>query len=89
MKHLNNNFTDYDFLLLGKLNQIKTTLIHSLLIKGLTAVLRIKNEVNKLFTLNFAWVIGDEVNQHSYVEAFVNNPSPLTHENFKWRCSRG
>ena len=88
MKYLKKNYAGYVFLLLRKFNLVTKMLIATSKLRS-TDVLCIKNEANNLFAINFAWVIGGGLLQRTNVEAFVNNPSPLTHENIKWRCSRG
>ena len=88
MKYLKKNYVDDVFLLLRKFNLVTKMLIVTSKLRS-TDVFCVKNEANKMFAINFAWVIGGGLLQRINVEAFVNNPSPLTHENFKWRCSRG
>ncbi len=88
MKYLKKNYAGYVFLLLRKFNLVTKMRIATSKLRS-TDVLCIKNEANNLFAINFAWVIGGGLLQRTNVEAFVNNPSPLTHENIKWRCSRG
>jgi len=93
MQYLKKNFVDTGFLLLRSLYQIKKMLSFYLFneneTKNSTDVFCFKNEANKLSASNFAWVFGDGIVQCIHTVSFVNNPSPLTHENIKWRCSRG
>lgn len=87
MKYLNQNYVAYVFLLLRKHKFINKLLIITSGFNRSIGELCIKNEANKLFVINFAWVTGGGLLQRINVESFVNNPSPLTHENVKWRCS--
>jgi len=89
MQYLKKNFVDYGFLFLRNLNDLKEMLSVRSTIGRCADVFFIKNEANKLFTSNFAWVFGDGLVQRINVVSLVNNPSPLTHENYIWRCSRG
>jgi hypothetical protein len=89
MQYLKKNFVDYGFLFLRNLNDLKKILSVRSIIGRCADVFYFKNEAIKLFASNFTWVIGGGINQRINVVSFVNNPSPLTHGNYKWRCSRG
>ena len=76
------NFFDYGFLFVRSLDRIKERLSISLISGCCAELFRLKNEANQLSASNLTWVIGDGSYLRTNAVSSVNNPSPLTHENY-------
>lgn len=76
------NFIDCELSFLGIRNHIKEMLGISLTSGSCTELFHMKNEADKLFASNLTWVIGDGLCLCINAVSSVNNPSPLTHENY-------
>ena len=76
------NFFDCGFLFVRGLDRITERLSISLISGSCAEVFRLKNEANQMSASNLTWVIGDGLYLRTNAVSSVNNPSPLTHENY-------